>query len=127
MSIPEEKFEQTKSRNIGRRCIVIFQSYVFGTAEGVRKWCCDHGIIYVLISCFFRGIGQVVFMDNCWTGFIMFIGLMHYNYYYALLGLIGGCTNYSTAIILLGKNYLRLSTPNYLNNGIFVYNGLLIG
>ena len=66
-------------------------------------------------------------MDNPITGLLMFIGLLFFNYYYALLRLIGAMTNYGTAIILLGTSYLSLPTPNYLNNGIFCYNGLLIG
>ena len=103
------------------------KEHIFGSAEGLRQWCGEHGVLFVIICCFFRGVGQVAFMDNPWTGLIMFIGLMYFNYYYALLGLIGGLTNYMTAVILLGKEYLLLSTPNYLNNGIFVYNGLLIG
>eukprot|EP01084_Bolivina_argentea_P252114 423107_1 len=104
-----------------------FEEYIFGEAEGSRKWCCDHGLFCVVISCFFRGVGQVVFMDNPLTGLIMFIGLIYFNFYYGLLGLIGGLTNYMTATMLLGTNYLSLPTANYLNNGIFVYNGLLIG
>ena len=52
---------------------------------------------------------------------------MYFNYYYGLLGLIGGLTNLATAIAILGTEYLHLPTANYLNNGIFAYNGVLIG
>ncbi len=127
MNHNHEHVDTAKDQPFTFKITISFKRYIFGTAEGLREWCCRHGIVYVLISSVFRGVAQVVFMDNCWTGFIMFVGLMYFNYYYALLGLIGGCTNYGTAIILLGSKYLRLSTPNYLNNGIFVYNGLLIG
>ena len=104
-----------------------FKQYIFGTAEGLRKWCCTHGKMYVIISCFFRGIGQVMFMDNPWTGLIMFGCLTYFHYYSSLLGLIAGFVNYGTAIILLGTEKLGSPSPNYLNNGIFVYNGVLVG
>ena len=52
---------------------------------------------------------------------------MYFHFYFALLGLVSGLVNYATAIILLGTEYLGLPSPNYLNNGIFVYNGVLVG
>ena len=40
------------------------EEFVFGQAEGLRRWCSKHGLIYVIISSYFRGVGQVCFMDN---------------------------------------------------------------
>ena len=57
----------------------------------------------------------------------MFIALLSFHFYYALLGMIGGLINYAIAILLFGTEHLHSSKPNDLNNGIFVYNGLLIG
>ena len=45
----------------------------------------------------------------------------------AILGLIGGLTNFVTAVSLLGTDLLHLPTSNCLNNGLFVYNGFLVG
>jgi len=103
------------------------EEFVFGEAEGLRKWCCERGPVFVVISSILRGVGQVCFMDNPWTGLIMISGLLSFNPYYGLLGLIGGATNLCTATVLLGTEYLSLPSSNYLNNGIFVYNGLLVG
>ena len=51
------------------------EQYIFGDAEGLRKWCCERGPIFVVLSSFFRGVGQVCFMDNPWT--VRFITLLH--------------------------------------------------
>ena len=57
----------------------------------------------------------------------MYTELAYFNYYYALLGLLGGLTNLITAIMLFGTDYLYKPSANYLNNGIYAYNGILVG
>ncbi len=67
-----------------------------------------------------RGIGQVIFVNNPVSGLLILIALLIQSPWVALLGLLGVVASTVTAILLkLDRDSLR--------NGIFGYNGLLVG
>ena len=105
-----------------------FSYYFLGTSEGLRRWACEsESMSLILFISLLRGYAQVFFMDNAVSGLIICICLTYNNIFNGIFSLIGGITNLLTAMVLLGNSYLRVKKANYMNNGIFAYNGCLIG
>merc|ERR1712137_174099 len=72
------------------------------------------------IDVFFRGVGQVVLMNNSITGFFILVGLFYANWWIALCGAYGVIISTITAAIC-GFN------PGAIRDGLHGYNGLLVG
>ncbi len=105
-----------------------WKKLLLGTSEPLRKYSFKTHPILIIISTLLRGVAQVVFMDSPITGLFIFTSLFAYNPFTTLLGLLGGLSNLFFAVFYLGPHHLfKTSAPNYLNNGIFVYNGFLTG
>jgi urea transporter/Ca2+-binding EF-hand superfamily protein len=67
-----------------------------------------------------RGIGQVIFVNNPVSGLLILVALFLQSPWVAFLGLLGVVASTVTAI------WLKLDRDS-LRNGIFGYNGLLVG
>ena len=67
-----------------------------------------------------RGIGQVIFVNNPLSGFLILLALFIHSPWVALMGLLGAtAANVAALLLALDRTTIR--------NGIFCYNGLLVG
>eukprot|EP00040_Diaphanoeca_grandis_P020895 m.111127 g.111127 ORF g.111127 m.111127 type:complete len:1046 (-) comp28098_c0_seq2:151-3288(-) len=78
-----------------------------------------HWSLQMVMSCF-RGIGQVVFMNNPFTGALITVGMFISSPYYAVMMLIGVVSSNGLAQAL---GMLQSS----ITNGLFGYSGALTG
>ena len=67
-----------------------------------------------------RGIGQVMFQNNALSGLLMFIGILCSSWTLALLALAGNAVSSLTA-------YFFRYSPNDIRNGLYGFNGTLVG
>ena len=72
------------------------------------------------IKILFRGIGQVMFQNNAWSGVLMLVGIACDSLYMAGLALLGAVVSTSTARIV---GYSRKD----IRNGLYGFNGTLVG
>ncbi len=74
-----------------------------------------------LIHAFFRGIGEVFFQDNLWTGAIFLIALLVNSRISALFAALGSIIGLLTALFLLGGNGF------WVYHGLYGFNAVLCG
>ncbi|CAF1253557.1 unnamed protein product [Adineta ricciae] len=119
----DEQILIMKKRN--RLCFRMF----FGTMSQLNEIYCENQFLskwkflrYILIyfDSVFRGIGQVMFANNPLSGLIIFFGLYCGNSQLSFYGFFGTCISTLTG-------YLFEFDSNLIRNGLFGYNGCLIG
>lgn len=66
-----------------------------------------------------RGVGQVVFQNNPWSGLVILLGLLVNSWIYALICVVGVLASTSTAIMLKADRGL-------IRDGLFGFNGALV-
>lgn len=74
---------------------------------------------------FLRGVGQVMFQDNVWSGLLFLIGIM-WGAYEEGLGLVGWGMIVGTIVSTLTGYVLQLPDQNGAN-GLWGFNGCLVG
>ena len=67
-----------------------------------------------------RGIGQVMFQNNAFSGILMLSGILYSSWQLALLAIIGNIISTATAWIC---SYSRED----IKNGLYGFNGTLVG
>lgn len=79
----------------------------------------------VLVRAIFRGMGQVMFQNNAWTGLLIFAGVFWGSYAAGIpqvgWGALVGCMASTLAGILIGKH------EEDGENGLWGFNGMLVG
>lgn len=84
------------------------------------NWLKEQNILFRFIDWNLRGIAQVMFVNNSFSGIIILAGLIMQNPWWALNGIVG--TMFSTlSAVLLGQNRSQIAT------GLHGYNGNLVG
>jgi len=74
-----------------------------------------------LLHAFFRGIGEVFFQDNLWTGIIFLIGILVNSRISALFAALGSLVGMLTALFLFGGSGF------WVFHGLYGYNAVLAG
>jgi solute carrier family 14 (urea transporter) len=85
-----------------------------------QKWVLNQNVVIQIIDAVFRGVAQVVFMNNTISGIIITIGIFVSSRYYAL------CMLLSTFVSTIAALIFQLN-KEALANGIYGYNGTLVG
>ncbi|XP_040014018.1 urea transporter 2-like [Xiphias gladius] len=84
------------------------------------EWVKRQGVVIQLLDWIFRGVAQVMFVNNPLSGLLITAGLFLQNPWWALNGLLGTLVSTLSAI-LLGQNREAISA------GLYGYNGALVG
>lgn len=93
--------------------------YVMGTAPAISA-ILAHTPAADLANACLRGAGQVIFMNNPWSGALILVASAVQDPWVMLCGVVGLIASTLTAVLLnLDKNLFR--------SGLFGYNGLLLG
>ncbi|TKS84702.1 Urea transporter 2 [Collichthys lucidus] len=84
------------------------------------KWVKRQALVVQLLDWIFRGVAQVMFVNNPLSGLLITTGLFLQNPWWALNGLLGTIVS-TVSAILLGQNREAISA------GLYGYNGTLVG
>ncbi|XP_037609276.1 urea transporter 1-like isoform X1 [Sebastes umbrosus] len=84
------------------------------------QWVKRQAVVIQLLDWIFRGVAQVMFVNNPLSGLLITAGLFLQNPWWALNGLLGTFVSTGSAI-LLGQNREAISA------GLYGYNGTLVG
>ncbi|XP_054469008.1 urea transporter 2-like [Anoplopoma fimbria] len=84
------------------------------------EWVKRQAVVIQLLDWIFRGVAQVMFVNNPLSGILITAGLFLQNPWWALNGLLGTFVS-TVSAILLGQNREAISV------GLYGYNGTLIG
>uniref|UniRef100_A0A3Q1ENH6 Urea transporter 1-like n=1 Tax=Acanthochromis polyacanthus TaxID=80966 RepID=A0A3Q1ENH6_9TELE len=99
------------------------RSFLFravGLFTGDMRRCGEWSLVIQLLDCVFRGVAQVMFVNNPLSGLLIVIGLFLQNPWWALNGLLGTLVS-TVSAFLLGQNREAISA------GLYGYNGTLVG
>ena len=66
-----------------------------------------------------RGVGQVVFQNNPWSGLVILLGILFNSWIYAMVCVVGVLASMGTAILLKADRAL-------IRDGLFGFNGALV-
>ncbi|XP_041666941.1 urea transporter 1-like isoform X4 [Cheilinus undulatus] len=91
-----------------------------GDMKVCREWVKRQVFLIQLLDWIFRGVAQVMFVNNPLSGLLITIGLFLQNPWWALNGLLGTLISTGSAL-LLGQNREAISA------GLYGYNGTLVG
>ncbi|XP_044030031.1 urea transporter 1-like isoform X2 [Siniperca chuatsi] len=83
-------------------------------------WVKRQAVVIQLLDWIFRGVAQVMFVNNPLSGLLITAGLFLQNPWWALNGLLGTLVS-TVSAILLGQNREAISA------GLYGYNGTLVG
>uniref|UniRef100_A0A3B5AFJ4 Urea transporter n=1 Tax=Stegastes partitus TaxID=144197 RepID=A0A3B5AFJ4_9TELE len=99
-----------------------FRAVGFFTGDMKRcgKWVKKQSVVIQLLDCIFRGVAQVMFINNPLSGLLVAVGLFLQNPWWALNGLIGTLVS-TVSAFFLGQNREAISA------GLYGYNGTLVG
>uniref|UniRef100_A0A4W6BUJ9 Urea transporter n=1 Tax=Lates calcarifer TaxID=8187 RepID=A0A4W6BUJ9_LATCA len=98
------------------RAVGLFTGNMHLCGEWVKK----QGVVIQLLDCVFRGVAQVMFVNNPLSGLLITAGLFLQDPWWALNGLLGTLVSTVSAIVL-GQNREAISA------GLYGYNGALVG
>ncbi|XP_070277183.1 urea transporter 2 isoform X2 [Myotis yumanensis] len=106
----------------GRGGISLFQavSYLTGEMKECRSWLKDKPLALQFTDWVLRGTGQVMFVNNPLSGFIIFIGLLIQNPWWTIAGGLGTVVSTLTALALSQDR-------SAIASGLHGYNGMLVG
>uniref|UniRef100_A0A3Q1H728 Urea transporter n=1 Tax=Acanthochromis polyacanthus TaxID=80966 RepID=A0A3Q1H728_9TELE len=91
-----------------------------GDMRRCGEWVKRQSLVIQLLDCVFRGVAQVMFVNNPLSGLLIVIGLFLQNPWWALNGLLGTLVS-TVSAFLLGQNRSAISA------GLYGYNGTLVG
>ncbi|XP_070707152.1 urea transporter 2-like [Pempheris klunzingeri] len=91
-----------------------------GDMHQCRNWVKRQALVIQLLDWIFRGVAQVMFVNNPLSGLLITAGLFLQNPWWALNGLLGTLVS-TVSAILLGQNREAISV------GLYGYNGTLVG
>ncbi|XP_051269130.1 urea transporter 1-like [Dicentrarchus labrax] len=94
--------------------------FFVGDMHPCREWVKRQAVVIQLLDWVFRGVAQVMFVNNPLSGFLIMAGLFLQNPWWALNGLLGTLVS-TVSAILLGQNREAASA------GLYGYNGTLVG
>ncbi|XP_034048755.1 urea transporter 1-like isoform X1 [Thalassophryne amazonica] len=115
-NIDQPSREETSAHICISRTIGVFTGDMAVCAELVKK----QAVAVQLVDWIFRGVAQVVFVNNPVSGLLITAGLFLQNPWWALNGLLGTLISTVSAVVL-GQNRAAISA------GLFGYNGTLVG
>ncbi|GAA6219363.1 urea transporter 2-like [Lates japonicus] len=98
------------------RAVGLFTGNMHLCGEWVKK----QGVVIQLLDWVFRGVAQVMFVNNPLSGLLITAGLFLQDPWWALNGLLGTLVS-TVSAILLGQNREAISA------GLYGYNGALVG
>ncbi|XP_069025783.1 urea transporter 1-like isoform X2 [Embiotoca jacksoni] len=98
----------------------IWFSLSFKSEESCWISLLGQAVVIQLLDCIFRGVAQVMFVNNPLSGLLVVAGLFVQNPWWALNGLLGTLVSTGSAI-LLGQSREAISM------GLHGYNGTLVG
>ncbi|XP_006766166.1 PREDICTED: urea transporter 2 isoform X1 [Myotis davidii] len=106
----------------GREGISLFRavSYLTGEMKECRSWLKDKPLALQFTDWVLRGTGQVMFVNNPLSGFIIFIGLLIQNPWWTIAGGLGTVVSTLTALALSQDR-------SAIASGLHGYNGMLVG
>jgi urea transporter len=74
-----------------------------------------------LLGLYFRGFGQIMLQESCWTGALFVIGILVSSNLMLVGALLGALTS------VAGAKLLKLASEDELFRGYFGFNGALVG
>ncbi|XP_037661450.1 urea transporter 1 isoform X2 [Choloepus didactylus] len=104
----------------GKRCFPRALGYFTGDMKEFADWLKDKPVVLQFINWVFRGISQVVFVNNPISGIMILAGLLVQNPWWALTGCVGTVFSTLTAL-LLGQDRSAIAA------GLHGYNATLLG
>ncbi|XP_067430087.1 urea transporter 2-like [Thunnus thynnus] len=108
--------EEAPARSFVLRAVGLFS----GDMRLCGQWVKRQAVVIQLLEWIFRGVAQVMFVNNPLSGLLIMAGLFLQNPWWALNGLLGTLVSTVSAIIL-GQNREAISA------GLYGYNGTLVG
>nr|XP_046231254.1 urea transporter 1-like isoform X2 [Scatophagus argus] len=109
-------YEEAPARSLLFRAVGLFT----GDMHLCREWVKRQVVVIQLLDWIFRGVAQVMFVNNPLSGLLITLGLFLQNPWWALNGLLGTLVS-TVSAILLGQNREAISA------GLYGYNGTLVG
>uniref|UniRef100_A0A3P8U0P3 Urea transporter n=1 Tax=Amphiprion percula TaxID=161767 RepID=A0A3P8U0P3_AMPPE len=91
-----------------------------GDMRRCGEWVKRQSLVIQLPDCVFRGVAQVMFVNNPLSGLLIVVGLFLQNPWWALNGLLGTLVS-TVSAFMLGQNREAISV------GFYGYNGTLVG
>ncbi|XP_032867103.1 urea transporter 2-like [Tyto alba] len=111
--------KQNPLSKVGKRvCRAL--GYITGDMKEFGAWLKDKPLMIQFIDWVLRGISQVMFVNNPFSGLIMVAGFLVQNPWWTLTGCLGTVVSTSTALAL-GQDRSAISA------GLYGYNGVLVG
>ncbi|XP_071386728.1 LOW QUALITY PROTEIN: urea transporter 2-like [Centroberyx affinis] len=108
--------EEAPANSFLSRAIRLFT----GDMRVCREWMKRQTVALQLVEWIFRGVAQVMFVNNPLSGLLITVGLFLQSPWWALNGLLGTLVSTVSAIVL-GQNREAISA------GLYGYNGTLVG
>ncbi|KAK2819314.1 hypothetical protein Q5P01_024875 [Channa striata] len=108
--------EEARAQSFFFRAVLLLT----GDMRICREWVKRQSIIIQLLDWIFRGVAQVIFVNNPLSGILITTGLFLQNPWWALSGLLGTFVSTVSAIVLQ-QNREAISA------GLYGYNGTLVG
>eukprot|EP00048_Salpingoeca_helianthica_P000101 m.39250 g.39250 ORF g.39250 m.39250 type:complete len:400 (+) comp10112_c0_seq2:295-1494(+) len=96
------------------------RGYTFGIMPQVTAWAKSKGSFVYFLDALLRGLGQVIFINNPFTGVLVIVAAIVNSYYHCLMGLLG-------LVCSTGMAHLLGFDEGAIQAGIFGYNGYLVG
>ncbi|XP_067340801.1 urea transporter 2-like isoform X2 [Channa argus] len=112
----QHSHEEASAQSLFFRAVQLFT----GDMRTCREWVKKQSIVIQLVDWIFRGIAQVIFVNNPLSGLLITAGLFLQNPWWALNGLLGTLVSTVSAIVLQ-QNREAVSA------GLYGYNGTLVG
>lgn len=100
--------------------VSILNGWFLTTMPQAYKWVQCQYFPIRLIDAVLRGIGQVVFMNNTWSGAFIMAGIFVASQYHGVLMLLGTFSGTITGMLLKAD-------PQAVSNGIYGFNACLVG
>ncbi|XP_041816635.1 urea transporter 1-like [Chelmon rostratus] len=108
--------EEAPARSLLCRAVGLFT----GDMHLCREWVKRQAVVIQLLDWIFRGVAQVMFVNNPLSGLLITAGLFLQNPWWALNSLLGTLAS-TVSAMLLGQNREAVSA------GLYGYNGTLVG
>eukprot|EP01116_Phalansterium_solitarium_P022378 TRINITY_DN7367_c0_g1_i1.p1 TRINITY_DN7367_c0_g1~~TRINITY_DN7367_c0_g1_i1.p1 ORF type:complete len:585 (+),score=138.55 TRINITY_DN7367_c0_g1_i1:42-1796(+) len=102
-----------------RHPIIAFLTFFDGTMLHFSEWTEKRAWLHFIDYCF-RGIAQVMIMDNPLSGVVMLAGLLLDSTWLAVAGALGLLSSTRTALVVQ-------VSPATISSGLYGYNGFLVG
>ncbi|XP_070845509.1 urea transporter 2-like [Chaetodon trifascialis] len=108
--------EEAPARSLLCRAVGLFT----GDMHLCREWVKRQAVVIQLLDWIFRGVAQVMLVNNPLSGLLITVGLFLQNPWWALNSLLGTLVS-TVSAMLLGQNREAVSA------GLYGYNGTLVG